>query len=85
MPFSTEWYSHKFKGAGLCYEVGICIQTGDIVWFNGPFPCGEWPDLKIFRSKLKGKLPPGELVEADQGYHGKPTKVRTPNDYVSLT
>ena len=25
------------------------------------------------------------MVEADKGYRGEPTKVRTPNDYVSLT
>ena len=85
MPFSTEWYLHKFKGAGLRYEVGVCIQSGDIVWFNGPFPCGESPNLKIFRSTMKGKLPLGEMVEADPGYRDKPTKVCTPNDYVSLT
>ena len=84
-PFSKKWYSHKFAGAGLRYEVAVCIQTGDIVWFNGPFPCGSWPDLKIFRSGLKEKLLHGEMVEADRGYRGEPTKVRTPNDYVSQT
>jgi hypothetical protein len=59
-PFSKKWYSHKFRAAGLRYEVAVCIQTGDIVWFHGPFPCGEWPDLKIFRDGLKKVLAPGE-------------------------
>lgn len=47
-PFSKQWYSHKFKKAGVRYEVAVCIQTGWIVWINGPYPCGAWPDIKIF-------------------------------------
>ena len=39
-----------------------------IVWFVGPFPCGQWPDINIFRAHLKRKLLPGEMVEADSGY-----------------
>lgn len=30
-PFSPKWFSHKFKGPGLRYEVGLCIRTGYIV------------------------------------------------------
>ena len=30
-PFDPKWYSHKFKGAGVRYEVGICLKTGWIV------------------------------------------------------
>ena len=52
-PFNKErWFSKKFKGPGVRYEVGICIQTGWIVWLNGPFPCGEFPDLKIAKMEL---------------------------------
>ena len=40
VPFSKDWYSHKFKCAGLRYELVTCIATGDIVSFTGPFPCG---------------------------------------------
>jgi hypothetical protein len=71
------WYSHKFNGAGLRYEIGVCIQTGDIVWVNGPFKCGPWPDLSIFRINLKNLLLPREQVEADNGYRGDPS-CRTP-------
>ena len=28
---SKIWYSSKFQGAGVRYEVGICIRTGDII------------------------------------------------------
>ena len=47
IPFNPKWYSYKFKGPGLRYEVAICIKTGWIVWVNGPFPAGEWPNRKI--------------------------------------
>ena len=33
-PLDLRWYSHKFKGPGLCYEIGVCIKTGWIVWVN---------------------------------------------------
>ena len=68
LPFSKKWYSHKFKRAGLRYEVAVCIQTSEIVWINGPFACGQWPDLKIFSSALVNMLGPNEMVETDDGY-----------------
>lgn len=46
-PFNKKWFSHKFKAAGVRYEIGISIVEGEIVWASGGFPCGEWPDLKI--------------------------------------
>jgi len=76
-----KFYSHKFKKSGLRYEVAISIQAGDIVWINGPFPCGEWPDIKIFRKDLLKMIPFGEAVEADNGgYRGEPYAVRLPNE-----
>jgi len=76
-PFNRKWYSSKFNGPGVRYEVGICIQSGDIVWIHGPFPCGLMPDIRIFRIKLKDLLLPGEQVIADKGYRGDP-KTCTP-------
>ena len=70
-PFSRQWYSHKFKGPGVRYEIGVCIATGWIVWANGPYPCGEWPDLKIARDVLHGILDDGERYIADGGYNCK--------------
>lgn len=52
------------------YEVALSIQTGWIVWVNGPFPAGRWPDINIFRHGLKRFLFPNERVEADKGYRG---------------
>lgn len=78
--FSKRWYSHKFKGPGLRYEVALSILGRDIVWTNGPFPCGSWPDISIFRAGLIDELRPMEMVEADKGYRGQPDKIRTPDD-----
>ena len=47
-PFAKDYYSHKFAKAGLCYEVGVCTQTGLIVWINGPFAAGKYNDITIF-------------------------------------
>jgi hypothetical protein len=51
----------------------VCIQTGDIVWVNGPFKEGKWNDIKLYRRILKEQLLPGEMVEADRGYRGYET------------
>jgi hypothetical protein len=69
IPFDPKWFSHKFNGPGLRYEVGLCIQTGDCVWINGPFPCGDWPDLRIARDSLIYHLDHGEMYLADGGYY----------------
>ena len=78
-PFSKKWYSHKFRGPGLRYEVAVGIQSGHIVWTNGPFPAGT-PDIVIFRHSLKNVLTEGERVEADKGYRGERTKIDLPQE-----
>lgn len=45
----------------------------------GPFPCGQWPDINIYRYWLKNQLLPNEKVEADAGYRGDET-IRDPDD-----
>jgi hypothetical protein len=63
------WFSYKFKGAGLRYELALSIIHGDIVWLNGPFPCGACNNLTILQyGGLKDALEEGERVEADDGY-----------------
>ena len=49
--------------------MGICLQTGWIVWTNGPYPCGAWPDLNIARDWLIDELEDTEMVLADGGYN----------------
>jgi hypothetical protein len=64
------WYSHKFKGPGLRYEIGIAIKTGYICRGNGGYPCGSWPDLKIARESYVNYVDEDELTLADKGYRG---------------
>ena len=78
IPFDKGWFTPKFKGVGLCYEVVTCIQTGWIVWINGPFPCGEWSDLKIALEAFVYMFEGDERVVADKGYQGHPLYFDTP-------
>ena len=59
--------------------MGTCAQTGWIVWTNGPFPPGDWPDLDIARDELCSLLEYGELFLADGTYAGATGYVETPN------
>lgn len=77
------FYTYKHNCSGLRYEIGVCIRTGDIVWVMGPFPCGDWPDIEIFRYALKQLLEENERVEADDGYVGEdPSNIKVPGSIV---
>lgn len=67
-PFDKKWYSHKFKRAGLRYEIGISLVSGNIVWVHGGFPCGDYPDSKIAKELIVTFLNNGERMLADKGY-----------------
>lgn len=67
-PFDPKWFSHKFKGAGLRYEIAVGIRNGLIVWVFGGKPCGEFSDLSLAREELVYRLLPNEKVVADNGY-----------------
>lgn len=74
-----EYFSHKFKGSALRYEVAVGIHTGLIHFLNGPFPAGKFPDINIFRLGLKTELEENETCEADDGYLGEhPKYIRCP-------
>ena len=80
----SEFYSFKYKKSGLRYEIGLCMLTGEIVWLNGPYECGMWNDIQIFRDSLLSHLEEGELVEADDGYVGAaPAHVKCPASFVN--
>lgn len=83
LSFWPGYYSHKFNSSGLRYEVALCIQTGWIVWINGPYPAGKWPDITIYRHRLKNHLLENEVVEADKGYRGDSTTV-CPDDCLTF-
>ena len=77
--FDERFFSHKFRSSGLKFEVAICIQTGDIVWINGPFRCGA-NDITIARQALIPALDDGEMAEADGGYGGESFRLSTPHE-----
>ena len=82
-PFDKGWFSHKFKGPAVRWEVATSIQTGQICWVNGPYAAGAWPDEIIFRNALRQHLEPNEIVHADRGYRnfqGDPMLFMTPNE-----
>ena len=45
-PIDKSYYSHKINQAAVRYEVAVGISNGYIVWVNGPFPAGEYSDLR---------------------------------------
>ena len=52
------------------YQNSVSILFPRMVWVQGPYPCGLYPDLGIARDGLIGCLEPGERVIADSGYRG---------------
>ena len=75
-PFDGKWYSEKFNGPAIKYEVAVCIQTSHICWVNGPFPASK-NDNAIFKDGLATHLADDEAVEADSGYAGDQLKTPT--------
>jgi hypothetical protein len=67
-PFNPKRRSHKLNRPGLRYEVAISIATCFVVHINGPFLCGDWPDLRIARRWLHRRLEGNEFYLADAGY-----------------
>ena len=66
-PFSPKWYSHKFNGAALRYEIALEVESGCIVWAYGGFPAGM-RDIDIAKRKFIKQLKKGEKAVADKGY-----------------
>ena len=66
--------------SALRYELGINILKGNLVWVEGPYPAGAWPDINIFLNSLAGHLLSGERVQAGNDYVGHPNKIKCPNN-----
>ena len=55
-----------------------------VVWINGPYPCGRYPDISIFRDCLMTELGDAERVETDDGYIGEaPLHCKCPKSFVN--
>jgi hypothetical protein len=79
--------SHKYAGkSALCYELGVDILAGNLVWIQGPYPAGKYTDIKIFNKALSNFLvEAGERVEADKGYRGHLDKIKCPGNDANPT
>lgn len=78
-PFSRKWFSQKFKGPAVKYEVALDVLTGHCIWIAGPFK-GSKNDMTIFREEgLMDMIPEGLLAIVDKGYRGEPLKASAPN------
>jgi hypothetical protein len=69
-PLNRHLYSQKFNRAGLKYEIGLNVNTGDIVWAYGGYGCGM-PDLVLAREAYIEFIDEGELTIADDGYRDR--------------
>ena len=61
------------------YEIAICITTGHVVWVNGPYPCGAWPDIKIAKDILYDMFNENEMALGDSGYKDGGFRFKTPS------
>ena len=58
-PFNPKWYSHKFKGPGLEYKIGVC---GGLFGSMGHSP-------QVAHSGINHHLDDHECYVGDRGYH----------------
>jgi len=78
--WGEHFFSHKFNGIALHYEVGLSIQLGEICWTYEPKPPRLYNDLQIFRMGLMLELDPNEKVVADGVYRAEaPHRVKDPH------
>ncbi len=88
---SSKWYSHKFNGPGVSFEVVTDPVEGKIRWINGPEPASIH-DLTFLRGGKKGQtkkwkksslyfhLPKFARLIGDSAYEGQLDKVSTTKD-----
>ena len=88
---SSKWYSHKFNGPGVAFEVVSDPVDGQIRWINGPVPAsthditilrgGQKRDKKNWeRSALYFHVPNNVKLVGDSAYGGQPDKVTITRD-----
>jgi hypothetical protein len=71
--------SHKCVGkSALCYELGVSILGGDLVWIQGPYPTGKFTDIKIFNKVLCHFWTRGGELRPTRGMSNKPKKSSVP-------
>jgi hypothetical protein len=80
----SDYYSHKLIKAGINYELGIAIASGESIWMIGPFPAGKNYLQNFTRGGLKARLL--QLKKkglGDGGYSGHTEAISSPNSHDS--
>jgi DDE superfamily endonuclease len=80
-----KWFSYKFHGPALGYEIVIDVWSQRVVHIHGPYHARD-NDIKNFRKPegIMDQIPPGRKLIGDTGYQGEPDKITTPNPHDSL-
>ena len=83
---SKDWWSKKFNGPGVTYELGILIYENQLVWISGPHRPRGGRDLEHFRAPngLKSKIPQGKKVIADAIYKDPVCSIWNPLDTLEV-
>jgi len=87
----SKWWSHKFNGPGVSFEVVADPVEGKIRWINGPEPAsthdltflrgGKKGDIRHWkRSSLYFHVPKHVKLVGDSAYEGQSDKVTTTMD-----
>eukprot|EP00804_Cyclotella_cryptica_P013907 CCRYP_002431-RA/>CCRYP_002431-RA protein AED:0.29 eAED:0.34 QI:0/0/0/1/0/0/4/0/136 len=84
---NSKWWSHKFNGPGVSFEVVCDPVYGKIRWINGPQPVSVH-DITFLRGGKKGKMntwnrsslyfnvPESVKLVGDSAYAGQPDKIK---------
>lgn len=88
---NSKWWSHKFNGPGVSFEVVTDPVDGKIRWINGPQPASIH-DLTFLHGGKKGEkhkwkrtalyfhVPSNTILVGDSAYEGQPDKVTITRD-----
>lgn len=75
-PFSRKWFSHKFQGPGIRYQLVVVTFFGR----RRGFPFGEWPAIKIAKD-LYLHYVANEITLADKGNRHVPQFKQPTNSF----
>lgn len=77
---NPAYFSHKYKGPGLSYELALHVFEPCLVWVRKN-PKTKDNDRKNFVAAIRNKIPNGKLTITDRAYRGRggDPKVSAPN------
>jgi hypothetical protein len=75
-----KWYSHKFNGPAVTYQIVLSLRENKVLFISGPYPAGQ-SDIIVFRKDdgILHQIPPGKRIVADRGYNGEAEVLSVPS------